>query len=209
MVLCEVCAVKLACLRASFCSAMADCKYGCCTTGRYYCHHWLRSGWCGKDARCRYRHSVPEHMRDYSWSHWNKNHRQDEPRSSDQPDSSQSAPMLPSLKRTCEEAIHMMSLPKHKKPNQACSTLDDLETFAMYSGPDERLPCYYEDAEKKEGEGEGCQAFNMHAKSDQAVQPTKPKKMPRKMHVRFKYMPPITLKIFENNQNSIALIRNL
>ena len=47
---------------------------------------------------------------------------------------------LPSLKMTCEEAIAMMRNyrgPKHKKINETNATLDDLETFAMYSQADE------------------------------------------------------------------------
>ena len=48
--------------------------------------------------------------------------------------------MLPSLKRTCEEAIAMMldyRDPKRKKINEANATLVDLEIFAMYSQADE------------------------------------------------------------------------
>ena len=47
---------------------------------------------------------------------------------------------MPSLKMTCEEAIAMMRNyrgPKHKKINETNATLDDLETFAMYSQADE------------------------------------------------------------------------
>ena len=46
---------------------------------------------------------------------------------------------LPSLKRTCEEAMAMMLYcrgPKHKI-NETNATLVDLETFAMYSQADE------------------------------------------------------------------------
>ena len=62
---------------------------------------------------------------------------------------------LPSLKKTCEKAIGMMlddSGRTHKRPYETDATLDDSETFALYSGPEERLPCYYEHLPEKEAD---------------------------------------------------------
>ena len=94
---------------------------------------------------------------------------------------------LPSLKRTFEKAIGMMlddGGPKHKQHHWTNATLDDLETFALYSGPEERLPCYYEHLPEKEADEKAEEkAAPKKRPSKQRPKTPEPKKMPSKMHV--------------------------
>ena len=46
----------------------------------------------------------------------------------------------------------MICSKQQQKNNETNATLDDLETFALYSGPEERLPCYYDLPQKEADE---------------------------------------------------------
>ena len=176
-----------------------DCAFGCCAIdGSTYCHQWLRTRLCGYGDRCAFLHSVPPWMDQYPRSHWRKKHRRDESPSSSQPaSSSQSAAPsqweLPSLKRTCTEAMAMMQKPKHEKINETNATLDDLETFAMYSQADEKADEKAEEkaAPKKRPSKQRPKITHVINTADTpCLDPPspEPQKMSRKMHV-FVYGP--------------------
>ena len=154
--------------------AKQNCQNGCCRIGcPKYCHQWLINGRCEYGDRCSFCHSVPP------WSVQIDERRRGRIREG-------SEWTLPSLKRTFEKAIGMMlddSGRTHKRPYETDATVDDLVTFALYSGPEARLPCNYDLPQKEADEKAEEKAAPKKRPSKQRPKTPEPKKMPRKMHV--------------------------